>query len=182
MTPADSLQRGRDAFGRRAWGDAYAALAAADGQAPLAGEDLERIATAAHLTGRDAESAELWARAHHSHQNQGDVERAARSAFWIAANLLDRGEIARASGWVSRGRRLLEAAPESLAQGYFHFLSGLQSFGGGDIAAAYAAFAQVVEIGERFGNGIWWRSDATARGGRSSVRARASRASPCWTR
>ena len=65
MTTADALDRGRESFGRQAWADAYAQLSAADREAPLEPEDLERLATAAYLLGRDADSAEAWARAHH---------------------------------------------------------------------------------------------------------------------
>ena len=58
MTAAASLDQGRAAFERQAWGEAYAQLAAADREAPLEPEDLERLAIAAHLIGRDAESAD----------------------------------------------------------------------------------------------------------------------------
>ncbi len=51
MTTADTLDLGRESFGRRAWADAYARLSAADREAPLAPEDLERLATAAYLVG-----------------------------------------------------------------------------------------------------------------------------------
>ncbi len=48
-----ALERGREAYGRRAWGDAYRLLSRADQAAPLTGGDLELLATAAYLTGRD---------------------------------------------------------------------------------------------------------------------------------
>jgi hypothetical protein len=50
MTAAGSLDRGRAAFRRQAWGDAYAQLTAADREAALEPEDLERLAIAAQLT------------------------------------------------------------------------------------------------------------------------------------
>jgi hypothetical protein len=43
---------GRASFGRQAWGDAYAQLSAADKEAPLEFDDLERLAVAAYLVGR----------------------------------------------------------------------------------------------------------------------------------
>ena len=55
MTTADALDRGREAFGRWAWADAFEELSAADQEAPLAPEDLERLAAAAYLVGRDAD-------------------------------------------------------------------------------------------------------------------------------
>jgi hypothetical protein len=47
------LERGREYYGRRAWADAYRSLALADQAAPLGGEDLELLAMAAYLIGRD---------------------------------------------------------------------------------------------------------------------------------
>ena len=54
--------------------------------------DLERLATAAHLLGHDTESADLWTRAHHLLVAEGQLERAARCAFWVAFYLLFTGE------------------------------------------------------------------------------------------
>lgn len=57
------LDRGREAFGRREWGLAYAGLSAADSVVPLELDDLERLAVAAALTGHEADSEDAWARA-----------------------------------------------------------------------------------------------------------------------
>ena len=59
MTAAGALDRGRAAFERQAWAEAYAQLTAADREAALEPEDLERLASAAHLLGRNAECADL---------------------------------------------------------------------------------------------------------------------------
>jgi hypothetical protein len=56
------LERGRQAFERQAWGAAYELLRAADEEAPLAPEDLERAARAAYLTGRDEDDVALLER------------------------------------------------------------------------------------------------------------------------
>ena len=56
MTASASLDLGRAAFERQAWGNAYQHLTAVDREAALEPEDLERLAIAAHLVGRDAES------------------------------------------------------------------------------------------------------------------------------
>ena len=58
---ADALDRGRGSFGRHAWADAFTLLSAADRESPLEAEDLERLATAAYLTGRDDDGAEFVA-------------------------------------------------------------------------------------------------------------------------
>ena len=51
----DHLEHGRECYGRRAWGDAYQALLCADQATALQPDDLDRLATAAYLTGRDLE-------------------------------------------------------------------------------------------------------------------------------
>lgn len=81
LTTADSLEQGREAFARRKWTDACVHFAVAARDHPLGPEDLQRHATAAYLTGKEAESAELWTRAHQECLRCGDVERAARCAL-----------------------------------------------------------------------------------------------------
>lgn len=67
----EAARLGREAYGRRAWGEAHAQLAAA---AALGVDDLERLAVAAHLAGRDGESAQAWERAHTAALHEGDVD------------------------------------------------------------------------------------------------------------
>src|SRR5919109_2445671 len=143
MATADALDRGRECFGRQAWGDAYAQLSAADHEAPLEPEDLERLATAAYLVGRDADSADIWARAHHEFLSRGDVERAARCAFWLAFGLLNKGELARGGGWIARTRRLLDDGQhDCVEQGYLLWAVAYRCIAEGDYASASAAFGQ----------------------------------------
>jgi DNA-binding CsgD family transcriptional regulator/tetratricopeptide (TPR) repeat protein len=149
----DVLDRGRESFARQAWADAYAQLAAADREAPLQPDDLERLATAAYLVGRDTACADTWARAHHEFKSRGEVERASRCAFWLAFGLLDRGEIARGNGWIARARRLLDAGRhDCVEQGYLLFPAALQRMGEGEYQTAYTTFTQAAEIGDRFGD------------------------------
>jgi DNA-binding CsgD family transcriptional regulator len=126
-------------------------LSAAEHIAPLEPEDLERLAIAAYLIGRDADSAEDWARAHRGFLIRGDTARAVRCAFWLAFGLLGRGETAAAAGWLARSHRLLnDDQHDSAEQGYLLLPVALQSFGEGDVAAAYATFEQAAKIGDRF--------------------------------
>ena len=69
MAKTNAVARGRESYARRAWRDAYAELSAADLEAPLEPEDLERLATAAYLFGKDAD--DIWARAHHGFLDRG---------------------------------------------------------------------------------------------------------------
>jgi DNA-binding NarL/FixJ family response regulator len=148
----DALERGRAAFAAQAWADAVERLSAADRAAPLAPDDLERLATAAYLVGREDESAELWARPHHELLARGEAERAARCAFWLAFGLLNRGELARGGGWVARARRVLADSPQDLAEhGYLTWLASLRSIMEGRTREALAGFEQAATLGERWG-------------------------------
>ncbi|MBI1885724.1 MAG: DNA-binding response regulator [Chloroflexi bacterium] len=151
MTTTDALDRGRESFGRQAWGDAYAQMSAADHEASLELEDLVRLAVAADLTGRDAESADIWARAHHECLRLGDAARAARCAFWLAFGLLNNGDVARGGGWLARARRLLDdGGLDCVEQGYLLVPVALQSIDEGDAATAHATFSEAAKIGDRF--------------------------------
>jgi DNA-binding CsgD family transcriptional regulator len=153
MPAADALDRGRESSGRRAWADAFAQLSAADRETPLEAEDLERLATAAYLIGRDDDGDDAGTRAHHEFLRRGDVEQAVRCAFWLAYSLLNRGEVARGGGWVARSHRLLDDLQQDcVEQGYLLFPVGLQHLAEGDATTASATFDQAAKIGERFGD------------------------------
>ena len=116
-------------------------------------EDLERLATAAYLLGRDDESEELRIRAHQTFLGRGDRERAAWSAFWLAFGLLQRGARAPASAWLSRAERLLdEAHTDSVVRGYLLTPVAIQRIVQGDPAGADEAFTQAAQIARRFGD------------------------------
>lgn len=150
MTTAGTLQLGRDAFARQAWGDAHARLSAADAESPLGLQDLERLAIAAYLVGREADSASTWTRAHHECLRRDDVERAARCACWLASGLLNRGDLARAGAWIARAQRLLAAArSDCVEHGYLRWIVGFRCITEGDYAGAAVAFGEAAEIGER---------------------------------
>jgi len=150
---AGEIDRGREAFECHAWADACAQLFAADAEHPLELDDLERLAVAAYLVGRDEDSVEGWTRAHHECARLGDVGRAARCAFWLAFGLLNKGELARSGGWVDRAQRLLDdAGMDCVEQGYLRYPVALRAIFEGDGTTAHAAFTRAAEIGDRFGN------------------------------
>jgi len=153
MTVAGSLDRGRAAFEGQAWGDVYTQLMAADRLAALEPEDLERLATAAHLVGRDAECADVWARAHHAFLSRGAAPGAARCAFWLGFTTLIQGETAQSGGWLARGQRLLDDGRHDCAErGYLLVLQALRRMWEGDNTTLYATFGEAARIGERFGD------------------------------
>jgi DNA-binding CsgD family transcriptional regulator len=149
----NDLERGRAAFARSAWSEAYARLSAAQREAQLSPEDVERLATAAYLIGRVEEHVEIGARAQHAFLAAGAVERAARTAFWLGFGLIGRGEHARGSGWIARAQRLLDDAPDDCAErGYLLLPLALRRLAEGNAGGAHDAFGQAVEIGRRAGD------------------------------
>ena len=153
MTRAEARAHGRECFDRRAWADAFAELSAADAEAPLEPEDLERLATAAYLLGRDEDSVQVWERAHHELLGRGDEERAARCAGWMVFVLMNGGEFARAGGWLARARRLLDDGQrDCVERGHLLVPLAFQHAVAGDWPSAHAISGQAAEIGDRFGD------------------------------
>ncbi|CAN5833382.1 hypothetical protein BH24GEM1_BH24GEM1_27110 [soil metagenome] len=148
-----ALERGRDAYRRRAWGETHAQLCAAERETPLEAEDLERLAVTCTMLGRDAESAGLLARAYQAYQRGKNPERAARAAFWLVLDLMERGDVAQASGWIGRVRRLLsDIGHDCAGQGYVLLPDGMRALAEGDHETALAILDRVATIGERFGD------------------------------
>jgi DNA-binding CsgD family transcriptional regulator len=147
------LERGRAAYARRTWSDAYEALSAADRAAPLGAEDLDLLATAAYMLGRDDEYRQVLERAHHAHLAEGNAQRAVRCAFWAGLSHLTQGELAPASGWFARGQRLLDLDDrDCVERGYLLAPVLLAHVARGDHEAAYATAGEAAEIGARFGD------------------------------
>jgi serine/threonine protein kinase len=150
MTTGETLDQGRESFQQQKWANAYAQLSAADRETALEPEDLDRLATAAYLTGRDADSTNVWARAHQEFLAGGNPERAARSALWLALGMLARGEMAPAGGWLARAGRVLDKGGDCAEQGFLLALRAIPTMFGGDPGAAYAMFHEAAEIGDHF--------------------------------
>jgi DNA-binding CsgD family transcriptional regulator len=147
------LDRARRSYGQRAWADAYQAFSFADQEKLLEAEDLELLAMAAYLVGRDDEYLRTLERAYNAHNNAGQCARAVRCAFWLGFRLLMRSEMGRAAGWLGRAQRLLERdARECAERGYLLLPVVEQHLASGDFETAYAAAADAAAIGERCGD------------------------------
>jgi tetratricopeptide (TPR) repeat protein len=146
-----ALVLGREALRTQAWAKAYAQLSTADATVPLAAEELAGLATAAQLIGKEAEAAELLARAHRAFLATGKTLRAARCAFWLGHTALFRGDHAQANGWLARCRRELDGKAECVEHGYLLLPDGLRAVQTGDAAKAHKVFALAAAIGQRFG-------------------------------
>ena len=150
---SNALEQGRVAYARNAWLEAYEQLSNADRANALEPDDLERLATAAYLLGRDAEGDELLARAHRDFLDRGELERAVRCAYWLGHSLMFRGEPARAGGWLARAQRLLDDFPhDSVERGYLRFPVALKAITSGDFEGAKTIFSEIAETAVKFGD------------------------------
>lgn len=165
MTEAQALERGRQSFERKAWAESYRLLQAAGRQAALEPEDLERLAMAAYLMGRDDESESFMARAHQMFLDRRDYEAAARAAVWAGFGLVGRGAMAPAAGWFARAERVLDDRQlECAVRGYLLVPAAIHRIVQGDPAAAYATFTQAADIANRFGDRSLWALACHGRG------------------
>ena len=148
----EHLERGRSAYTTRAWSAAYESLSRADRSSPLGADDLELLATAAYMLGRDDDYRQFLERAHHVHLEEGESRRAVRSAFWVGIHFMLRGELGPALGWFGRAERLLEREGDCVERGYLLIPVLLRHVASGDSAAAYEAAGEAARIGARFGD------------------------------
>jgi ATP/maltotriose-dependent transcriptional regulator MalT len=150
---AAPVERGRAAFGRQAWREAFAAFSAAAAETPLDVTDQERLAISAYLVGEDDSSTQAWEAAHRAALRAGDPPRAARCAFWLALGLLLRGHPAQAGGWLTRVERLIEeSGTDCSASGLLLIPAMLTSLGAGDPVTARDLAVRATALGDRFGD------------------------------
>lgn len=145
-----ALERARQLHATRAWALAFDAFQSADRARELCAEDLERLAHAAYLVGRDDDYLGALERAHHAHLADGRRLPSVRCAFWLGLRLLFRGESGRAGGWFARAERLVESEPSCPEQGYLLLPAVEHAIRGGELARAASIAAAIVEIAERF--------------------------------
>lgn len=152
MSAPDAVTRGRTAFDRKSWSEAYRELALADQDTPLAPEDLDRLATAAYLVGQESTAADARARAHAAFVERGDLIHAARSAFWLGYSLISvPAQQAQANGWLARAKRHLdECGEERVEYGLLLCTQGYQKIIEGEFTSALDVFEQAARVGTQF--------------------------------
>ena len=138
----DQLDTARVACESGRWGDAWRTLSALRLD-QLAIDDLDRLATAAFLTGRDEQAFDLWTNAFQRCVDGGRVHHAATFGAKLARALGFKGDIPRCSGWIRRGAELLESsAIDCLEQGWLEYGLGFaRLFEHGDVAGAQRELA-----------------------------------------
>jgi class 3 adenylate cyclase len=148
----DSLQTAREAAGRHAWREAYAAYSNADRTA-LTPDDLERFADAAWWSGKLDQAIRLREDSYAAYAASGEKLAAARLALTLSWDHSGRGAFAVSHGWFATAERLLEGEPESVEHGFLTLTRGLNAlFGEGTLAEASDEFERAIELGRRFGD------------------------------
>jgi DNA-binding CsgD family transcriptional regulator len=143
-------ERGRTAYLRREWQDAYDTLSNLDGAAPLEPEDLERLAWSSLLTGRDDPFFGAAERAHQAYVASEANARAARWAFWMCFRAYAMGEVARAGAWHARAERLAHLSDcECAEQGWVLLPKSHRHTAAQEYQEAYDVAGRALQIGER---------------------------------
>ncbi len=153
MGSVSELERGRQFYARADWRDAYDALSVADQSTRLGPADLELLARAAYMLGRDDDYVSALERAFRAHLDAGEPMPAVRLAFWIGHSWLFRGQAAPAFGWFARAERLLAGKHDDVAErGYVLVARLLDHLTKGDARGASGIATEIAEIGERCGD------------------------------
>jgi DNA-binding CsgD family transcriptional regulator len=159
------LQRGREAYARRAWSETYDALAEADRAESLQPADLELFATSAFMLGRDHEYVSILERAHDAYFQRGEPLLAFRCAFWCGLILMTRGEVGPGSAWIGRAQRLCEGQPDdSVERGYLLMPLVFRHEAAGEFEAAAAVAGKAAAMAERFGEADGFALSSYAQG------------------
>ena len=175
MNGTELREQGRRAFDRGQWPESYEHLraVAVAGDVPFEPKDLEWLAIAAYLTGRDAESTAAWTLAHNAWLDRGAHAKAVRCAFWAGFGLVQRGEMAQGGGWLARAGTLVsQHGLDCVERGYLLLPEALVALGGGDLDGALDRFREAGELAQRFGDrdlaalGTIGRGQALLRSGR----------------
>ncbi|GAB3855316.1 LuxR C-terminal-related transcriptional regulator [Nocardioides maradonensis] len=132
------------------WLAEHAALSAAEADLPPA--DVERLAVAAAMLGRDDEVVRLREEAFEAYLAQGQTEAAAECAFWLIFNLDNRGEHAQASGWTARVARLVPEGSCLRVASWLAQRQAVLAMFSGECAAALPLFEQGAEVAARRGD------------------------------
>ncbi|MEO5820827.1 MAG: helix-turn-helix transcriptional regulator, partial [Vicinamibacteraceae bacterium] len=111
--------------------------------------DLDRLSTAAYLSGHDAEFGGILERLYRVHHDRGEPSAAVRAAIWLALMCLIRGEEGRASAWITRAERLVQEC-DGVERGYVAMVLAEQHLGCGRPDAAHATAGQAVALADAF--------------------------------
>ncbi|HJS71528.1 MAG TPA: adenylate/guanylate cyclase domain-containing protein [Acidimicrobiia bacterium] len=148
-----TLDAGRRAFEQRSWEQAYQELSAADQEAGLHPDDLERLADAAWWSARSEEAVDLLERAYLGYLQEGSNGRAALMAIRLAERAIRSLEGPVAQGWLARAVSLLEGEPESAVHAWAEFMRGAEALiARGDLSESIEHAERAMELGRAHGD------------------------------
>ena len=149
----EPLAQARQASADRRFGAALEAFGRAGPVAGLAADDLMAWSGAAWWLGRTEEALRLAELGHRRLLADGSMTRAAQEAIGLGFLLMLRGDLSEGSGWIQRGRSLLEQSSDELAAGYSAQFAAEDALrGGGDLDRAVDRARHAREIAQRVGD------------------------------
>lgn len=156
MAAVGALDLARSAVAEGRWRaacDQFEAAAAADG-AGLSASDLELLSTASFLRGRHDAAIQALTDAHELYLAADDTLGAARTAGWIAFEMLEASQVTVSAAWIGRGLRLVARLDEPGSVGGFVALvpAAFTAMFVGDVAEAKRRFDEIAAIAERAGD------------------------------
>lgn len=147
---ASLLEQARNAYGRRAWADAFELLRATDEIAPLGPEDLERLLWSGGMLDRDEDVFAAGARLYDMHIEAGRDDLAAYWAFFRGFRLFALGEEGHATAMIQQAQRLADGfGRECAAHGYLVLLAAQKELMTGNDPASEMLARQALAVGER---------------------------------
>lgn len=124
LEPREVLGPARTALGRKDYAAVYRMLRPVADEQTLDPDGLSMLSDAAWWLGRVTEYLELCESLHQRYLDEGQIDRAAARALDVGVTWMMRGQFALGSGWMSRGRRLLEGQPRGHTHGLLMYAEG----------------------------------------------------------
>jgi ATP/maltotriose-dependent transcriptional regulator MalT len=152
VNPQHLLGVARAAVKRREYAVAYRTLHEAGAEESLPPDDLSLLADAAWWLGQISECLTITEQLHRRYLDDGKVERAALQALELGGVWMMRGEFALASGWFSRGRRLLEGQPRGRGHALLGYLDGCAALEEERLDEATGAGRDLQQLGAELGD------------------------------
>lgn len=131
------------------FGAAESAFAQADRTGELSTDDVLAWGSAAWWLGHVDHALELAELGHRRLLADGQAIRAAKEAVGLGFLLLLRGDLSAGSGWLRRGRSVLESAPDDAARGYVVHLDAEQALHAGEPDRAAELARSAVDLARR---------------------------------
>jgi DNA-binding NarL/FixJ family response regulator len=130
------LRQAHAAHSEHRFAAADAAFSRADRLGELSADDLVAWHDSTWWLGRADRALELAEVAHQRLVAEGQTTRAAQAAIGLGFLLMLRGDLAAGSGWIQRGRSLLEQSPDETARWYVVHLDAENALYDGDLERA----------------------------------------------